>query len=159
MVRVAVTGHMDITQDSVPLIREKIAAVLDQQSRPVVGVSCIARGADSVFAEAVLNQGGVLEVVLPSRNYREAKVKEWERSRFDHLVAAASAVHVMPFETAGRAAYEAANSALLGNIDLLIAIWDGNTSKPGGTGTVVAEAHAAGIPVTVLWPEGAQRAA
>lgn len=36
----------------------------------LVGVSCIARGADSVFAQVVLDVGGRLEVVLPSRNYR-----------------------------------------------------------------------------------------
>lgn len=159
MVRIAVTGHMDITPDSAPLIRAQIDSVLDCQSRPIVGVSCIARGADSVFAEAILTRGEALEVVLPSVNYRDTKVNEPERPRFDRLLAAATSVRVMPFQTSGREAYEAANSALLGDADLLIAIWDGNKAKPGGTGTVVAEARAAGIPVTVLWPVGAQRAA
>jgi hypothetical protein len=38
-------------------------------------VSCIAAGADALFAEAVLGVGGRLVVVVPSRDYRQAKVK------------------------------------------------------------------------------------
>jgi hypothetical protein len=157
--RIAVTGHMDISTDSAPLIREQIDLALARigENGDIVGVSCIARGADSIFAEAVLERGGSLEVVLPATNYRVAKVKEADRPRFDRLVSSAALVNVMPFAEANRAAYEAANSALLHDADLLIAVWDGNVSKPGGTGTVVAEARAARVPVDVIWPRGARR--
>ncbi len=39
----------------------------------LVGVSCIAKGSDTLFAEAVLEAGGRLVVVLPSQDYRQAK--------------------------------------------------------------------------------------
>jgi hypothetical protein len=161
MVRIAVTGHMDVSADSEPLIRERIDTTLDAiaaQRGPIIGISCIARGADSIFADAILDRADTLEVVLPSADYRATKVKESELGRFDKLVAAAATVRAMPFVTAGREAYEAANAALLDDADILIAIWDGNTSQRGGTGTVVAEARAAGVPVVVIWPEGARRA-
>jgi len=157
MTRIAVTGHMDISPASADLIRDRISSILRSQTGPFVGVSCIARGADSVFAHAVLAHGGELEVVLPSADYRAAKVAESDAVRFDELLAAATRVHVMPHQTADRAAYEAANAALLHEADLLIAVWDGEVSRRGGTGTVMDEARRVGVPVTVVWPEGARR--
>jgi hypothetical protein len=39
-----------------------------------------------------------------------------------------------------------------------LAIWDGRPARGyGGTADVVAEAQREGLPVVVLWPEGAQR--
>lgn len=157
---VAVTGHMDVADDATELIRSAIDTKLEElrrRSDSIVGISCIARGADSIFAKAILDQGFTLEVVLPSKNYRTDKVKPHDLERFDTLATAASVVHVMPFNDAGREAYEAANSTLLRQADILIAVWDGDESKRGGTGTVVAEARTIGIPVTVIWPEGAHR--
>ncbi|WP_245547307.1 hypothetical protein [Nocardia brevicatena] len=139
------------------LVREEITRRLADVS-DLVGVSCIARGADSVFARAVLEMGGELEVVLPSRNYREAKVKPDHVSVFDELVARASEVRVMDFEEAGREAYEAANEALLGSADRLVAVWDGEGGEAGGTGSVVRLARERGVPVDVVWPDGATRA-
>lgn len=157
MTRIAVTGHMDLAAESAPLIRDQISAVLLSHEGPIVGVSCIARGADSLFAETVLAHGGTLEVVLPSADYRATKVTGSHAALFDELMAAAASVHVMPSQTADRAAYEAANRALLDGVDLLAAVWDGDASRRGGTGTVVDEARSAGIPVTVIWPDGARR--
>jgi hypothetical protein len=160
MVRLAVTGHMDVVPECADLIRDGIDIALSEfggDPGSIVGVSCIARGADSIFAAAILAHGGSLEVVLPSTNYRDSKVSPAERERFDGFIAAASKVRVMPFSEAGREAYEAANRALLEDVDLLLAVWDGNESKRGGTGTVVNDARTMGIPVTVVWPIGAKR--
>ena len=155
--RVAVTGHMNITEKTAVLVREEIARHLAEVP-DLVGVSCIARGADSVFAQAVLDAGGRLEVVLPSRNYREAKVKPDHAPVFDELVVRASEVRVMEFAEACREAYEAANEALLGSADRLVAVWDGEGGKAGGTGSVVKLARERGVAVDVVWPEGAARA-
>lgn len=151
---------MDVSDDAVGAIRTAIDDELGRLSNgagSITGVSCIARGADSIFADAVLGHGFALEVILPSEDYRNAKVKPDELDRFDAYAKAASAVRIMPFSDAGREAYEAANSALLNGADILLAVWDGDTSKQGGTGTVVAEARTIGVPVTVIWPKGARR--
>ncbi|GAB0104664.1 hypothetical protein JMUB6875_36390 [Nocardia sp. JMUB6875] len=68
----------------------------------LVGVSCIARGAESVFAQAVVDAGGRLEVVLPSHNYRERKVKPDHAEQFDDLLSRADTVRVTGFDDAGR---------------------------------------------------------
>jgi hypothetical protein len=151
---------MDLTEDSVPLVR---AALDDLVRRYVdgglVGVSCIAAGADALFAEAVLGVGGRLVVVVPSRDYRQAKVKGEHGARFDRLLAAAAEVVVMDHDSAGREAYESANRELLRRADRLVAVWNGRPpgSKGGGTADVVAEARAKALPVDVVWPAGAAR--
>ncbi|MGW7758625.1 hypothetical protein ACWGK6_45325 [Streptomyces violaceusniger] len=162
MTTIAVTGHMDITDASVPLVRgelDKILATYEPSS--LVGVSCIAKGSDSLFADAVLAAGGRLAVVIPSEDYRQAKVKPEHAETFDRLVEAADEVLVMPHATANRQAYEAANAVLLERADRLVAVWNGQppTGKGGGTADVVLQAREADIPVDVVWPEGASRRA
>ncbi|WTO36586.1 hypothetical protein OG399_20465 [Streptomyces achromogenes] len=161
MMTIAVTGHMDLTEDTIPLVR----AALDDLLKPyadggdLLGISCIAKGADSLFAEAVLRAGGRLAVVIPSRDYRREKVKADHADLFDRLAEAADEVVVLPNDTADRHAYEATNAVLLKRADRLVAVWDGKppSGKGGGTADTVLEARAAGIPVDVVWPDGAAR--
>ncbi|MFD6355111.1 hypothetical protein [Nocardia tengchongensis] len=159
MTRIGVTGHMNITEDSVPLVYAEIARLLADAGDPaeLIGVSCIARGADSVFAQAVLDAGGRLEVVLPSRDYRERKVKPDHAELFDTLLSRAETVRVMEFDEANREAYEAANEAVVGTCDRLIAVWDGQPGEQGGTGTVVKLARDKNLSVDIVWPDGAAR--
>src|SRR5439155_11374670 len=113
---------MNLAPASVPLVYQAIAAVLAPYAREeLTGMSCIARGADSIFAQAVLDLGGKLEVVLPAANYRQTKVKPDHAEQFDDLMARATAVRVMPFAEANREAYEAANNAILSSCDALLA--------------------------------------
>lgn len=154
--RISVTGHMNITSATAELVREAIANLL-AGTPDLVGVSCIARGADSVFAEAVLAVGGRLEVVLPSRDYRHTKVKPEHAAQFDALIARATTVRVMDYDSAGHQAYEAANAALVEGVDRMIAVWDGQDSQRAGTGTVVELARQHGVAVDIVWPEGAAR--
>lgn len=156
--RIAVTGHMNITEATVPLVAKAIREHLEALDTEVIGISCIARGADSVFARAVLDADGALEVVLPSADYREAKVKPDHAPEFDALLAKATVVRTMPYPTANRDAYVAANNAMLDSADELVAVWDGQPSPDrGGTAGVVADAGDRGLPVIVIWPAGSAR--
>ncbi|UGY92631.1 hypothetical protein [Streptomyces gobiensis] len=159
MTTLAVTGHMDLSDPTVPLVRAAQDELLQRYEGDLVGVSCIAKGADSVFAEAVLDAGGKLIVVIPSEDYRARKVKPDHAADFDRLADAAAEALVMPHETANRAAYEAANRVLLERADRLVAVWDGRppSGKGGGTADTVVQARAAGVPVDVVWPQGASR--
>lgn len=78
---------------------------------------------------------------------------------FDRLLEAAAEILVLPRDRAGRQAYEAANTVLIERADRLVAVWDGEppTGRGGGTADTVLEARAAGLPVDVVWPEGAAR--
>ncbi|MFI6577644.1 hypothetical protein ACIBFB_17770 [Nocardiopsis sp. NPDC050513] len=159
MTRIGITGHSNLAPASVPLVRAALAgAVAPYVNGELTGVSCLARGADQLFAEVVLDAGGRLEVVLPSVDYREAKVGPDDLERFDGLLMRSASVRYMPFRSAGEEAYAAANAVVLGGVDRLCAVWDGRPAGGrGGTGDAVAAARRRGVPVDVLWPEGARR--
>ncbi|MGV9601311.1 hypothetical protein ACWDR1_32090 [Streptosporangium sandarakinum] len=160
MRRIGVTGHMNLSAATMSLISRALDAFLAQRGGgEVTGVSCLARGADSLFAEAVLAAGGELEVVLPSRDYRQSKVKPDHAEQFDALLSKAAKVQTMDFDKASQKAYIAANETLLSSIDELVAVWDGEPGQGGGTAEVVAEARSRDIAVTVIWPDGAARGA
>ncbi|MEU5397611.1 hypothetical protein [Streptomyces tibetensis] len=160
MVTIAVTGHMDLTEEAVVPVRAALRNLLTGLTLDMlVGRSCLARGADTLFAEEVLSLGGHLSAIIPSRDYREAVVRPADLAKFDALRDAAAEVMVMPYDHAGRAAYEAANRRLLQGADRLMAIWDGSapTGRGGGTADTVAAARLAGLGVDVVWPPGASR--
>ncbi|MFJ2607749.1 hypothetical protein ACIQOU_18295 [Streptomyces sp. NPDC091279] len=159
MTTIAVTGHMDLTEDSVPLVRDALRETLLPYAADLTGVSCIAKGADSLFADVVLELGGRLIAVVPSLDYRHTKVKPDHAPTFDRLTAAATEVITLDHHTANRTAYEDANRHLLTHADRLVAVWNGEppTGKGGGTADTVIEARAAGVPVDVVWPHGTTR--
>lgn len=160
MTRLAVTGHMDLTEDSATLIRDALDELLKPYAdTDLIGVSCIAQGADSLFAERILAAGGRLIVVVPSEDYRQTTVPDDHAEAFDRMLATADEVCLMPSPTADRQAYEAANTMLLRRADRLVAIWDGQppSGKGGGTADLVLQAQEEGIPVDIIWPAGAAR--
>ncbi|GAA1961107.1 hypothetical protein [Catenulispora subtropica] len=162
MPTLAVTGHMDLGADTVALVRRVLRRLFDEWGageEPLVGVSCLAAGADTVFAQVLLDAGGSLTALIPSRDYRAAHVPAEHTPDFDRLLAAADDVVVLPAERAGREAYDEANAALVARADLLVAIWDGAppSGRGGGMADAVATARAAGVPVRLVWPPGAVR--
>ena len=158
MPRIGITGHSSLTADTEERVLTALRTLLSQVGGSVIGVSCLARGADQLFARAVLDTGGELEVVLPAADYTDKKVKDYNRTTFDELIGKASAVTTMPYETSNRDAYASAGEHLMTTVDAMVAVWDGG--KPdgkGGTGDTVAAARERGLPVTVVWPDGATR--
>lgn len=159
MPRFGITGHMNLTPETLPLVYHAVReALVPYAGDELIGVSCIAQGADSVFAQVVLDLGGKLEVLLPASDYRETKVNASHAEQFDELMERATTVRVMPFDEANRAAYEVTNEALVSSCERLYAIWDGQTGiDQGSTATVVDYARPRGVPVEIIWPEGAER--
>ncbi|MFE2751316.1 hypothetical protein ACFXGA_04875 [Actinosynnema sp. NPDC059335] len=158
--RVGVTGHSKLAPDCVDAVREAIRAALEAEAAggsSLVGVTCLAPGADQLFARVVLELGGRVEVVLPAMDYRE-RLKPEKRADYDELLAKADVVSVLPNELSGRHAYVMANERMLASVELLVAVWDGQPPDGrGGTADVVETARASGVPVVVVWPEGARR--
>ncbi len=159
MARIGITGHSNLTDDTVPLVADGIReAVAEYAGSELVGVTCLARGADQIFARVVLELGGAVEVVLPATDYRDRKVKPDNAAEFDELIGQARTVRTMPFERSGREAYMAASGHVLDTADLMVAVWDGGPAGGhGGTADVAAAARDRGVSVMVVWPYGAQR--
>ena len=164
--RIGVTGHINLSPETARLVASELHAHLTEKmrdgsgaARAMVGVSCLAPGADSVFAEVLLSLGGRLEVILPSADYGRARLGPADAATFEDLIRRASSVRTSNCEHAEPAAFIAANNQMLDAIDHLVAVWDGDHQAllPGGTAHVVQTALSRDIPVTVIWPEGARR--
>jgi hypothetical protein len=160
VIRVGIAGHSDLTEASGPGVRAGLNRVLGGYgwAGGLVGVSCLAPGADQLFAWVVLDLGGRLEVILPAPDYRAAQIDPRDAPRFDRLLAAASSVRVMGFQRSCRPAYMAASAAMLACVEWLVAVWDGQPAiRLGSTGDVVSAARELGLPTTIVWPPTTHR--
>jgi hypothetical protein len=155
--RIGITGHANLTADSEQLVAAGIRSALENHPGELIGVTCLARGADQVFARIVLELGGSVEVVLPAEDYRGNTVEPGNLADFDELLGKAARVHTMDFTKSGSAAYMAASEYVLDHVDAVVAVWDGLPGRNGGTADVVVAARARALPVTVVWPPGARR--
>lgn len=158
MVSVAVTGHRGLSPSVGELVSETIRSELARQDPDqLVGISCLADGADQIFAQAVLDLGGRLEVVVPAAKYRDGLPPEaW--TTYDRLISAATAVHRLEHIESTAESHMDASAYMLRDADLLFAVWDGEPARGfGGTADVVTHARSIGLPVTVIWPIGATR--
>lgn len=160
MPRIGVTGHSNLTGKTIPLVADAIRAELAPfAGAGLVGVTCLARGADQVFARVALELSGAIEVVLPAVDYRDRKVAPENLAEFDDLLRNAAKVSTLSFEKSGPDAYLAASERMIDTVERMIAVWDGEPARGrGGTPDVVRMAQERSVPVTVVWPPGAQRA-
>lgn len=113
-------------------------------------VTSLAEGADVLAAQAALDAGLGISVCLPfpPETYSEDfGAAEWERTQA-LIDRADSMMALTDHHAAHTAAYEMAGKMVLGQCDILLAVWDGEASRGrGGTTEVIAEAVALNQPV------------
>jgi len=165
--RIGVSGHRvppKLPEESEAPLRAQIdrmlAAIVDiarkvNSASAFVIVSSLAEGSDRIVAAAGLAIGFALQAVLPfdTAEYERDFETQASRREFDELLARACDVFELDGEADQRPrAYEAAGLFMLANIDVLIAIWDGEAAAGiGGTAQIVERAIADGI--VVVWIE------
>jgi hypothetical protein len=165
--RIGVSGHRvppKLPEDSEAplraLIERMLAAIVDtarkaKTAKAFVIVSSLAEGSDRIVAAAGLAAGFALQAVLPfdRAEYERDFETQMSRSEFEELLARARDVFELDGEADQRPrAYEAAGLFMLANIEVLIAIWDGEAAAGiGGTAQIVERAIADGI--AVVWIE------
>ncbi|MFE4651509.1 hypothetical protein [Streptomyces sp. NPDC056707] len=156
--RLGITGHRGLPEPSEKLVKAALtAAIRRYDANSLTGVSCIADGPDAWFAQAVLDHGGDIEVVIPADEYRD-DLPEEHHATYDHLLRSAREVHTTGMKESTSEAHQAGSEILVGIVDSLIAVWDGQPARGyGGTADVVAYAERTGVPVNVIWPAGASR--
>lgn len=156
MTKLAITGHRGLPSDTEQLvdaaIREEIAGTPD-----VIGLSCLADGADSLFAQAVLDHGGDLVVLVPASRYRDGLPGD-HHVVYDSLMARASDVVRLSHVESTSQSHMDASIDMIDRADRLVAVWDGEPARGyGGTADIVDAAREREMPITVIWPEGARR--
>ena len=150
MYRIAISGHRCLPAPTERLVDQAIRPALAERAPDVTGLSCLADGADQIFARAVTDLGGTLEAVIPAAEYRE-KLPEDSHRGYDDLFARAAAVDRLPFTESTPESHMAASRLMVDEADELHAVRDGKPARAyGGTADVVAYARERGIPVRVI---------
>jgi hypothetical protein len=157
MYRIAISGHRGLSGPTARLVDQALRDALAERASDVTGLSCLADGADQIFARAVTGLGGNLEVVVPAAEYR-AGLPADSQPGYDALFAQAANIRRLPFTASTPDSHMAASRFMVDEADELFAVWDGKPARAyGGTADVVPYARAHGTPVRVIWPDGAQR--
>ncbi|MFI9361915.1 hypothetical protein ACIG5E_12770 [Kitasatospora sp. NPDC053057] len=155
---IGITGHRGLTAEIEGQVRQLLeSSLVSEDSSSLTVVSCIADGPDAWLAEIALARGAQLEVVIPADQYRGG-LPEWHHPVYDRLLESATAIHRTGHVESSEAAHMAGSEILVQRVDKLLAVWDGLPARGyGGTADVVAYAQQRGVPVEVLWPQGARR--
>lgn len=137
--RIGITGHQRLDDASNWWwVRQTIDHLLSSLSPPLIGVTSLAVGADQLFAVAILQHSGSLEIVVPFAGYEFTFSEGHDRQEYTRLLQHASKVEVLDKHNSDEEAYFAAGKRVVDLSDLMIAVWDGNPAAGlGGTGDVV----------------------
>ena len=157
MTRVGITGHQNLPPPTVHLVKQALREALAGFGAQVTGVTSLADGADQLFARTILDQGGLIEVIVPATKYREG-LPATSQPEYDDLLSHAIKVHRLDFTESTPESHMAASKLMISMISELFAVWDHQPARGyGGTADVVAHAHEQGRSVRIIWPAGASR--
>ncbi|MFG3292657.1 hypothetical protein ACGF3G_28105 [Streptomyces sp. NPDC048179] len=156
--RVGVTGHRSIPPSLLPFVHSGLRRRLSRTDVELEALSCLAAGADQLFADIALAHGVPVTAVIPGMDYEAHLGDEEARATYRRILRSCTTRVDLPRQPTHEQAYFAAGCWVVDHSDQLIAVWDGRPARgPGGTGDVVAYARRRGVPVTVLWQPGVRR--
>jgi hypothetical protein len=153
--QVGISGHQRLRDPNTwEWVRQKMRDHLAAVPPPLVGISSLAIGADTIFAEIVLELGGSLEVILPFYDYQRTFIEAPARLEYQKLLHQTSQVEVLQKSGPDEDAYYAAGKRVVDRSALLILVWDGKPAGGlGGTADIAEYAHQSQKQIIHLNPE------
>src|SRR2546421_13128578 len=103
-------------------------AVIDRY-RVSEGFTCLARGADQLYAEILCERGLPYGVIIPCANYSSLFTSASDRDRFERLLRRASRTIALPFEEPTEVAFYEAGKRVVDMAESMVAVWDGQPAK------------------------------
>ncbi|WP_442811215.1 hypothetical protein [Streptomyces sp. NBC_00481] len=157
---IAAVGHADLTRDTLELVESELRERLERLFVRASGVVRVGAGVPVAFGRAVRTVGRQLVVVIPTQAAVPVVPPERDRAAAGELLSLARQVRLLAYDPADRDACVGADERLIAGCRKVLAVWDGSPSNGrDATAHLVAYARARGVPVEVLWPEGAAREA
>ena len=154
--RVGLSGHQKMPEVAFEYASKEIENYLDAHKN-VTGICSLAAGSDQLFAAKVIETGGELVAVIPSRNYEETFDEEG-LATYKDLLGDAIETEVLDFSEPSEEAFYAAGKRVADIADEMIVVWDGEKAQGlGGTADIVDYARNLGKQVFIIWPEGVKR--
>jgi len=137
--RIGITGHQRLPDPaSWQWVEQGMNELLVAAQAPLVGISSLAAGADQLFARAVLQHGGALEVVIPFPGYESTFEEDRDRSEFNRMLELSTKAETLEGHAAHEEAYFAAGKRVVDLSELVVAVWDHKPAAGlGGTADAV----------------------
>ncbi len=154
--RICITGHRDLLNPE--RVRKEIRSALKnfkEKFHPVICISAIASGADTLFAEEALALNIPLEILLPfaaeiyKKDFTGEDLKKLESFLEKHDYQIACDIPATSEER--KKAYLYTGKKMAYESDIVMAVWDGKPAVGvGGTGDIVAYARSEGKKVYII---------
>lgn len=129
-----ITGHRELK--NIIWIKTMLQEVLSE-IRITHGFTCLAIGADELFAEILIQNHVNYTVVIPCQNYEST----FDKTALDNFIFAknkASKMIELNNNEPSEKAFNEAGKFVVDNSEILIAVWNGEEAKGlGGTGDIV----------------------
>ena len=148
---VGIAGHQHLgSSETEAWVRETLQQLIEDY-RVTHGFTCLAAGADQLYAELLTNRGIPYTPILPCRRYEEAFADACARERFNRLLSAAPKIVWLDFDRPSQAAFFEAGKEVVDRSNMIFAVWDGQPARGiGGTADVVSYALTRRVPVIHL---------
>lgn len=140
---IGISGHQKLQNpDSWEWVRRELESTLASFPQPIVGVTSLAIGADTLFARVVLELGSSLKVVVPFAGYEEKFEEDQARKEYWDLLNQATSVEVLQNKGTDEEGYYAAGKRVADLSELVILVWNGKPAAGiGGTGDIAEYAR------------------
>ena len=150
---VGVTGHQRLDDPSAwGWVESAMSMELDLLPLPLIGVTCLAIGADQMFAFLIARHGGKIRVIIPFEDY-EGTFAADDLVRYRQILASATHVEVLKGVGSEEDAFLAAGKRVVALADLMIAVWDAEATRgKGGTADIVKYSEETGVPLVHIDP-------
>ncbi len=149
---IGITGHQDLEKYDQQWIERSLEEYF-VQSKVQVGVTCLAKGTDQLFAYLLNRKKITFDVIKPCHDYAETFGSEYDKNNYENLLALARNVKTLGFKEPSETAFYEGGKEVVNRSNGVIAVWDGEKAKGlGGTGDIVNFALATGKDVLHINP-------
>ena len=139
--KIAISGHINLPVQAISPLRETLTNYLQEalsDHADLSGISCLAPGADQLFAEVCHSLQIPYKAVLPCQDYSDQISDQKQKTAYFSALERATSMHRLDYSGGSSEAYWAASEHMMADADLLIAIWNEQPARShGGTADVV----------------------
>ena len=153
--QVGVSGHQRLQDpERWDWVQQEMRNCLISLAPSIVGVTSLAIGADTMFAQMVLDLGGSLIVIVPFSDYEKRFETESGRQDYRNLLDRAAIIEVLERQASDEEGYYTAGKRVADLSELLVVVWNGKPAAGlGGTADIVEYARLQQKQIIHLNPE------
>ena len=135
---VGVTGHQDLGSSATARWVSDVVCRAVKEYNVTQGITCLAAGADQIYAEILKGENIPYFVVIPSDNYEKTFGNRSSLEKYQMLLDQAHRMIKLKFNEPNEIAFFEAGKRVVNLSRDIFAIWNGNKAKGlGGTADIV----------------------